>query len=135
MLPTSPPRNSRNSRNSRLSRPGRLLVECLIALVLLAVSGLTLTASTRAIASLADDAILVAHAQSIATSRAEHTLAQPCDSTALTNTLFSPRISTSATDARLGPLNSRFVDAALAPAPLSIRDTQHLSLSTARSCP
>ena len=132
MLPT--PR-SHNSHNSRQLRPGRLLIECLIALVLLAVSGLTLTASTRAIASLADDAILVAHAQFIATSRAELTLAQPCDSTALTNTLFSPRISTSATDARLGALNSRVVDAALAPPPLSTRDTQHLALSTARSCP
>lgn len=130
-MPSSPPRPPRPPS----PRHGRLLIECLIALVLLAVSGLTLTASTRAIASLADDAILVAHAQSISTSRAEHTLAQPCDSAALTNTLFAPRIATATTDTRLGALNSRFVDATLAPPPLSIRDTQHLALSTARSCP
>ena len=116
-------------------RHGRLLVECLLALVLLAVAGLTVTASTRAIASLADDAILVAHAQFIVTSRAELSLSQPCSSAPLINTLLAPRISTSATDARLDALNSRFVDAALAPPPLSLRDTQHLSLSTAKSCP
>ena len=131
MLPPSPPRPPR----SITRRHGRLLIECLIALVLLAVSTLTLTASTRAIASLADDAILVAHAQFITASRAENTLAQPCDSAPLINTLLAPRITTSATDARLGALNSRLVDATLAPPPLSIRDTQHLSLSTARSCP
>jgi len=131
MLPPSPPRTPRQYR----PRHGRLLIECLIALVLLAVSGLTLTASTRAIASLADDAILVAHAQFIATSRAEQSLAQPCNSAPLINTLHAPRIATAATDAKIGALNSRFVDAALAPPPLSIRDTQHLALSTARSCP
>ncbi len=106
-----------------------------MALVLLAVAGLTLTASTQAIASLADDAMLVAHAQAVATSRAEQILAQPCDSAAANTVTSPPRVIATVNDRRSATFRSRLVDASLAPPPLSLRGAQHLALGTARSCP
>ncbi len=124
---------SRSHRSAR--RHGRLLIECLVALVLLATAGLTLTASARALATLADDALLVAYAQSNAASLAEAALAHDCDSPTIAPAAFGARITTTAVDTRLAALAGRTVTVTLAPAPLSARDTQRLTLSAARSCP
>ncbi len=104
-------------------------------MVLLATAGLTLTASTRALATLADDALLVAHAQSSSASFAEAALAHACDSATVTPPAAPARLTTTAVDTRLPALAGRAVTVTLAPAPLSARDTQHLTLSAARSCP
>ena len=45
---------------------------------LLAVTALSLTATVRGTLSLADDAMLVAHAQAMVTSRVENAMARPC---------------------------------------------------------
>ena len=45
---------------------------------LLAVTALSLTATVRGTLSLADDALLVARAQSLATTRVENAMARPC---------------------------------------------------------
>ncbi len=112
-----------------------MLLESLLAMLLLSLGGLTLTASTRALATLADDAILVAHAQSVASSTAEVALALACDSAALAPRSFGARISTTHTDTRTTALSTRTITATLSPSPLSLRDTQRLAISTARHCP
>ena len=59
---------------------------------LLAVTALSTAATVRGTLSLADDAILVGHAQSMATTRVENAMALPCG-TAATGTDRLPRIS------------------------------------------
>ncbi|MEO7359823.1 MAG: hypothetical protein ABI120_05805 [Gemmatimonadaceae bacterium] len=49
-----------------------------MAMFLLAVTALSMAATVRSTLSLADDALLVSHAQSMATTRVENALALPC---------------------------------------------------------
>jgi len=58
---------------------------------LLAVTALSMAATVRSTLSLADDALLVAHAQSMATTRVESALTLPCG-TAATGTDRLPRM-------------------------------------------
>lgn len=60
------------------SRNGRALVECIVAIFLLAITALTMAASVRGTLALTDDATLVAHAQALATTRVERVLVGDC---------------------------------------------------------
>ncbi|MEP6835344.1 MAG: hypothetical protein ABJB74_18310 [Gemmatimonas sp.] len=72
-------------------RSGRALVECIVAMFLLAVTALSMVATAHGTLSLADDAMLVAHAQSMATSRVEDAMALPCG-TSVSGTDQLPRM-------------------------------------------
>ena len=73
------------------SRCGRALVECIVAILLLAITALSMSATVRGTLSLMDDATLVTHAQSLATSRVEDAMATPCGTNA-TGTDHIPRL-------------------------------------------
>lgn len=77
---TSAPHSSESVRNSRHpeNRDGRALVECVVAMFLLAVVALATAASTRSTLALADDSALVTRAQALAVTRAEDALTTPC---------------------------------------------------------
>ena len=74
------------------ARRGRVLIECIVAIFLLAATALSLAATVRGTLSLADDAILVAHAQAMTTTRVENAMAMPCGTHA-TGTDWLPRMS------------------------------------------
>ncbi len=116
-------------------RHGRLLVEGLVTLLLLATAGLMLTASVRAVATLADDAVQVSHAQADATSRAEHVLSQGCVAPTAPLVFASRHATTVIAGFGQSALRAQRVVVHLFPSPISLRDTQQLTLSTARSCP
>lgn len=63
---------------SKTPRDGRALVECIVAIFLLAMTALSMAATVRGTLALADDASLVTHAQSLATTRVEDALTVPC---------------------------------------------------------
>ena len=73
------------------SRRGRALVECIVAVFLLAITALSMSATVRGTLSLMDDATLVTRAQSLATSRVEDAMAMPCG-TGATGTDQMPRL-------------------------------------------
>jgi len=120
----------------RTRRHGRLLVECLVAMVLLAVAGLALTAGTGSLTALSDDAILVARARSSAAENVELSLAFACDSVVRTPTAapFGARITTSAADTRSPGLVVRTVNIAFQPSPLTQRVQQRLVTSVGKYC-
>ena len=74
------------------ARHGRALVECIVAIFLLAATALSLAATARGTLSLADDAILVSHAQAMTTTRVENAMAAPCGTYAI-GTDWLPRLS------------------------------------------
>lgn len=74
------------------ARRGRVLIECIVAIFLLAATALSLAATARGTLSLADDAILVSHAQAMTTTRVENAMAAPCGTYA-TGTDWLPRLS------------------------------------------
>lgn len=73
-------------------RRGRALVECIVAMFLVAVTALSMAATVRGTLSLADDATLVARAQAMATTRVEDVMTLPCGPGA-TGTDQLPRLS------------------------------------------
>lgn len=54
------------------------MVECIVAMFLLAVTALSMAATVQGTLSLADDASLVTHAQSMATTRVEDAMSTAC---------------------------------------------------------
>lgn len=116
-------------------RAGRALVECMVAMLMLAISALALSTAARAAASLADDALLMARAQSLAASAADRALVAPCDSTSTSSFLHAPRIEIALADRSTSSLRIRTVNARLQPSPFAQRDSQRLALSTGRVCP
>ena len=68
------PRTGATTRRRR----GQALVECIVAIFLLAVTALTTAASVRGTLALTDDATLVSRAQALATTRVERTLVGSC---------------------------------------------------------
>ena len=134
-LPHRDPPRRNSIKSAARARRGSMLVECVVATFLLSVVALTLSANTRAIVTVADDAILVARAQNTAVDQLEERLLTPCDRATLARTPFGARISASYADVRGAALDARTVAVALAPSPLAQRDTQRLVISSARSCP
>ncbi len=128
--------NSQVPLTARDARDGRVLVECLLALTLLSVAALALGAGTRGVATLADDAVLVARTHSVLYGAAERALAAPCTRTPNGTTALpaGPRLSAEQRTDRQGATLARVVTAQLFPSPLSLRNTQQLSLSAARPC-
>lgn len=116
-------------------RAGRALVECMVAMLMLAIGALALSTAAQAAASLADDAMLVARAQSIAASAADRMLVAPCDSTSGASFIHAPRIEIALADRSTSSLRIRTINARLQPSPFAKRDTQRLALSTGRVCP
>lgn len=82
-------RKTLDSLNRR--RHGRALVECIVAMILLAITALSMSATVRGTLSLVDDATLVTRAQAMATTRVEDTMARPCGTSA-TGTDQTPRV-------------------------------------------
>lgn len=76
---------------SKIPRDGRALVECIVAIFLLSITALSMAATVRGTLALADDAELVTHAQSLATTRVEDALTVPC-ATGASGTDQLPRI-------------------------------------------
>ncbi len=62
------------------NRNGRALVECIVAALLLSITGLSLAATARGTLAQADDAELIAKAQSLTTTRVEDALRANCTS-------------------------------------------------------
>ncbi len=73
------------------ARHGRALVECIVAMFLLAITALSMTATVRGTLSLVGDATLVARAQALATTRVEDVMALPCGANA-SGTDQTPRL-------------------------------------------
>lgn len=70
-------------------RRGRALVECIVAIFLLSITALSMAATVRGTLALADDAALVADAQSVATTRVEDALTSPCTTSGTGNDVFA----------------------------------------------
>lgn len=62
----------------RRRRSGRVLIECIVAIFLLAISTLSIGATTRGALAMSDDASLVSDAQALSTTRVEDALVAPC---------------------------------------------------------
>jgi hypothetical protein len=124
------------NRCGRTARDGRVLAECLLALTLLAVAATALSSGTRAVATLADDAVLVARAHAVTQSAAERALAAPCAQTPdrTATVAAGPRIVAQQRTEREASALVRVVTAQLAPSPYAQRETQRLALSVARPC-
>lgn len=75
-------------------RRGRALVECIVAIFLLAITALTMAASVRGTLALTDDATLVARAQALATTRVERALMGNCAQSA-SGSDVAPRVNLS----------------------------------------
>jgi hypothetical protein len=135
-LPSLPHHARRTRPTHRDARDGRVLIECLLALTLLAVAATTLSAGTRALATLADDALLVARAHSAIHSAAERALAVACAQSAgeMSTLNAGPRVVAQQRTSWQSTALTRIVSAQLAPTPYARRDTQALALSVARPC-
>ena len=72
-------------------RPGRALVECIVAALLLSVTGLSLAATARGTLAQADDSQLISRAQALTTTRVEGALSNNCTLAANGNDV-APRI-------------------------------------------
>jgi hypothetical protein len=66
------------TRPTHRLRNGRALVECLVSIFLLAITSLSVAATTRSTLALADDSALVTDAQAMVTTRVEDALTFPC---------------------------------------------------------
>ncbi|MEP6765590.1 MAG: hypothetical protein ABJB66_14845 [Gemmatimonadaceae bacterium] len=75
----------------RKSRGGRALVECIVAALLLSVTGLSLAATARGTLAEADDSQLISRGQALTTTRVEDALSNNC-TLAASGSDVAPRI-------------------------------------------
>ncbi|HYW31316.1 MAG TPA: hypothetical protein VE869_07375 [Gemmatimonas sp.] len=115
-------------------RRGRLLIECLVSLLLLSAAAAALGASTRALALLADDAVLVARAHTIGSTLAERAHWQAC-TTGVTVINNVDRVQVDALSVGDSVSLRTNVAATISPSPLARRTPRTLSMSTGRICP
>ena len=103
---------------------------------MLAVAASALSSGTRAVATLADDAVLVARTHASIHAAAERALAAPCTRTAVGTAavIAGPRILAEQRTDRQSSLMVTVVGAQLTPSPYALRNTQRLTLSAARPC-
>ena len=114
------------------ARRGRLLVECAVGLLLLAVGAIAVATATRSVALLADDAVLVARARAQAVTAAESLLALPCAaSSAVTD---RDRVQLAVTGTRSASLHTTLARATPRATPLAARTIGALTLSAAGRC-
>ncbi len=108
-------------------------------MVLLTIAALALSAATRAVATLTDDATLVARAQLQSGAAAERGLLQTCDTATTRTFVDGVRVHTELLDAGTARLQTRIVSTVMQHSPFThrsaARDSQRLALSTARTCP
>ena len=115
-------------------RHGSALVECLVAMLLLASGALALAAGTRATALLADDAILVARAQALSTTSAERTWLTPCFARDGPSTTTLPRVQLITTARSDSGLRVAQLVAKLSFTPFARITPATLTASSARAC-
>ena len=128
--PLDPPR-------ARPRRPGRLLVECLVAVVLLAMASLSLAAGAVGMASMGDDALQLATAQREQTRVAERALAGSCDGAdpgAVTVRWLTRRHRVTEESTRSGLLRRTLVETTWTPSALAAPAARRLRVSTAARC-
>ena len=114
------------------ARRGRLLIECAVGALLLAVGAVALAGATRSVAMLADDAMLVARAQARAGAAAESAHVATCGSPAAP--IADPRLSLLATVSGSGDAETITFRAAPTLSPLAGRVPAPLELISARGC-
>ncbi|MEQ1691055.1 MAG: hypothetical protein ABMA00_07220 [Gemmatimonas sp.] len=117
------------------ARRGRLLVECLVALMLLNTSALVVVSLTRSAARSTQSAQLTSVAWGLATEGIEAAVASPCATGASNGTDVHPRLLATWTEQPQFGWRERNVDVALTLSPLTAVTPMHLSLRAARSCP
>ncbi len=134
-----PPTSLYTVREWPRSRPrrGQLLVECLLALVLVAVASLLLAGTSVSIATLGDDALQLARAQREQGNAVGRTLLAPCDSA--TGAVASTRWPTSRlrVDEALttaGTLHRSRVDVGWTASALATDAARELHVSSAGRC-
>lgn len=90
----SPTAARKNQGNAARQRRGRALVECIVAALLLAITGVTFAATARGTLAQADDAALLSRAQALTTTRIEDLLMLKCAAT-VNGTDAVPRVGVS----------------------------------------
>ena len=123
--------------HERPRRPGRLLVECLVAVVLLSAASLSLAAAAGGMASLGDDALQLALGQREQTRVAERTLAAACDSAgpdAATVRWLTARHRATASSVTTGLLHRTAVEVEWTPSALAVPAARRLRVSSAARC-
>lgn len=126
---------------SPLARSGRLLVECMVAMLLLALSSLSLSTAVVAASTIGDDAMQLAIGQRAQGNAAGLLLLAPCDSAsaALSVTRWiTPRQRLAEFPHATGSLHLKRVEVQWRPSPLSLGVaaswSRRLGISTAARC-
>lgn len=121
----------------RCERRGYLLVECLMALVLVAVASLVFAATSASMATLGDDALQVARAQREQSNAAGRALLAPCDTATLGVTITRWPTSRLRVDEALtatGALHRSRIDVRWIESALAAQATRVLHVSSAGRC-
>ncbi len=119
------------------ARHGRLLVECMVAMLLLGITALSLTTASVAMASLGDDALQLAIGQREQGSAASRVLMDPCNSAAAVGAStrwLSTRHRVDETRSAIGPLHRTRIDAQWNASALANTWSRRLHVSTAAGC-
>lgn len=127
---TSPPQT-----HIRRAKRGRMLVECLVAMLLLAVTGQLVVALAQGIARSADSARLTNTAWAMATVAIESKIAAECSGSGPSGDQSRPRVTLTSTERAAGSVRESDISVRLARSPLAHSTEQTLRLSSARSCP
>lgn len=128
--PVSSPAHTRGRR-------GYLLVECLIALVLVAVASLVLAATSFTMATLGDDALQLARAQREQGNAAGRALLAPCDTVTLLSAITrwpTSRLRVDEALAAAGALHRSQVDVRWTASALATNAGRTLTVSSAGRC-
>lgn len=119
------------------ARRGRLLVECLVAMLLLGVTGQLVVALAQSVARSADSARLTSSAWALSTVAIESAIAAGCDSASAISAGAEnrPRVALSWHEHAGSGVRERDVTVVLARSPLAHSANQTLRMNSARSCP
>lgn len=117
------------------ARRGRLLVECLVAMLLLDVSALVVVALARSASASTRTAQLTADSWALASQGIEAAVAAPCTTGVASGVDVRPSVVVRWTDHPLSGWRERDVQVALLPSPLADAVPRQLSERAAWSCP
>ena len=122
--------STQNSSSCRLPRPrdGRALVECIVAIFLLATVSLASAVTTNGSLALADDSQLVARAQALAVSRVEDALTSPC-ATSGSGTDQLPRVNVLWQQSGAAASTSVQLDISVSRSPIAINGLSFMQLA------